>query len=184
MAYTVPTSEPSSVRAGDLVTWTKTLDDYPANAGWVLSYALVKTGLRIAFTASASGADHLVSVPAATSAAWAAGSYQWVARVTKTTEIYTVGSGTLQILPDLAAASTGYDARTHAQKTLSALESWIEGRDIAVAEYEIAGRRLKTIGTGDLLKLRDRYRQEVKAEDNATRLAAGLSPRNKLQVRL
>jgi hypothetical protein len=184
MAHTIPTTEPAQLRAGDLATWTKSLADYPASAGWVLSYALVKSGTRITFSASASGDDHLVAVPAATTASWAAGTYTWAARVTKTTEIYTVATGTFDILPDIAAAVSGLDARSHAVKTLEALETWLESHDPAVAEYEIAGRRMKYIPVGELLKLRDAYRREVSVENTATRLAAGLPARNKLQVRL
>ena len=31
------TSEPSRVTAGDTVTWSKTLSDYPATSAWVIS---------------------------------------------------------------------------------------------------------------------------------------------------
>ena len=66
-------------------------------------------------------------------------------------------------IASFAAATGGLDARSHAQKTLEALEAWIEGRDIAVAEYRIGDRLLKTIPIPDLLILRDRYRREVRA---------------------
>jgi len=66
MAHTVPTAVPASLRAGDTATWLRSLADYPASDGWVLSYVLVKTGAQIAITATASGADHLVEVDAAT----------------------------------------------------------------------------------------------------------------------
>jgi hypothetical protein len=52
----------------------------------------------------------------------------------------------------------------HAEKTLAALESWIENHDPAVAEYEIDGRRMKYIAIPDLLTLRDRYRREVRGQ--------------------
>ena len=183
MAHPIPTSEPVSVRAGDTATWTKSLSDYPANQSWVLSYTLTKTGTRITFTASASGADHLVAVAAATTAAWAAGEYTWAARVTKTTEAYTIATGVVEVLADIATITAGSDARSHAKITLDALEAWIEGRDMGVSEYEIAGRRLRTISIPDLLKLRDRYRRDVGNEANAARAGAGLPSRNKLQVR-
>ena len=51
-------------------------------------------------------------------------------------------------------------------------------------EYEIAGRRLRFIPIAELLALRDRYRMEVRAEEDAERAAAGLAPRNKIRVRL
>lgn len=187
MAHTVPTTEPAQVRAGDLATWKISLADYSAADGWALSYALVKSGTRITFNASASGADFLVAVSAATTAPWVAGTYQFVARVTKGTEIYTVREGSIDILPDLASASSGYDARSHARKTLDALEAWIEGRDMGVAEYEInvggGSRRLKTIPITELLRLRDLYRREVRGEEDAQRAAAGLPKRNRILVR-
>ena len=183
MAHPVPTSVPPTLRACDLATWQITLADYPASAGWVLSYALVKTGTRITFNAGASGDDHLVSVPVATTSAWAPGVYVYAARVTLGAEAYSVGDGSIEILADLAAAVSGCDARSHARRTLAALETWIEGRDIGVAEYEIAGRRLKSIPITDLLALRDRYRREVRAEDDAARAASGLPTRSRLLVR-
>lgn len=183
MAHPIPSTEPATLRAGDTATWTKSLADYPASAGWVLGYTFSKTGTRITFNASASGDDHLVAVTAATTAAWAAGSYTWASRVTLGAASHSVGAGSVEILPDIAAAAGGYDARSHARTTLDALEAWIEGRDMGVAEYEIAGRRLKTIPIEQLLVLRDRYRREVRSEDDATRAAAGLPSRHKLQVR-
>lgn len=177
------TTEPPAARAGDTLSFTKTLADYPASAGWVLSYALLKSGTRITFTASASGDDHAVSVAASTTASWAAGRYRLVGRVAKAGEAYTVVDTSLDVLPDLAAASTGYDARTHAQKTLDALEAWIENHDSAVAEYEIAGRRMKYIPVAELIKLRAAYQNEVAAETAAAGLAAGIKPKRRLLVR-
>lgn len=183
MAHPIPTIEPATLRAGDTATWLRSLPDYPASDGWALSYALVKTGTRITFSASASGADHLVSVAPATTSGWAAGVYTWSAKVSLSGAVYTVATGTVEILADYSAATSGLDARSHARTTLAALESWIEGRDMGVAEYQIAGRTLKTIPIEQLLKLRDRYRREVRQEDDAQRAAAGLPSRNKLLVR-
>ena len=59
-------------------------------------------------------------------------------------------------------AVSGIDARTHAQKTLDALEAWIESRDMGVAEYQIGDKQLKSLSIPDLLLLRDRYRREVR----------------------
>jgi hypothetical protein len=183
MAHPVPTTEPATLVAGDTATWTKSLSDYPASAGWVLSYALVKSGTRITFNASASGDDHLVSEAPVTTAAWAAGDYQWTAKVSLAGAVYTVASGAVTIAADYSAATGGLDARSHARTTLDALEAWIEGRNMGVAEYEIAGRRMKSIPIPDLLVLRDRYRRDVRSEDDAARAAAGLPSRNKMLVR-
>ena len=70
MSQNIPTSEPESLVAGDTVTWQKTLSDYPASDGWVLSYRLINAAGNIDITSSASGDDHLVSVAATATAGW------------------------------------------------------------------------------------------------------------------
>jgi hypothetical protein len=178
----IPTLEPSSVNAGDTWRWTRSLADYPASAGWALSYTLINASAKITISASASGDDHAVTVAAATTAGYAAGTYDWRARVSKDGEVYTVGEGRITVRNAFAAST--FDARSHARKTLDAIEAVIEGRaSSAVAEYTIAGRSLKHIPVADLLALRDKYRAEVLREDAAAAVAAGLPDRRRVFVR-
>lgn len=163
MTAHVPTSEPAQLRAGDTATWLLSLPDYPAGDGWGIAYTAVKAGTKITFASAADGDDHRISVPPATTAAWSPGTYNWQARISNGTDAHTLRSGAWEILPDFAAATAaGLDARSHAEKTLAAIEAWIENHDSAVAEYEIAGRRMKYIPIAELLALRDRYRREVR----------------------
>jgi hypothetical protein len=119
---TPPTTEPSRVTAGDTIAWTKSLPDYPASSGWILKYRLINAAGKLDITATAAGDDHAVSVPAATSAAWLAGTYTVTAWVEKGAERYTVSvSGTLLVEPNLAAAVAGLDTRSEAKKILDAL---------------------------------------------------------------
>ena len=90
MAHQVPTYEPDTITAGDLITWKKSLGDYPAGESWTLSYALTNSAAQITFTGTADDDDHLISVSAATSAAWAAGTYSIQGYVTKALERYLV----------------------------------------------------------------------------------------------
>jgi hypothetical protein len=121
-------------------------------------------------------------VAAATTAGYAAGTYDWRARVSKAGEVYTVGEGRLTVRNAFSAAT--FDARTHARKTLDAIEAVIEGRaSSSTAEYTIAGRSLKHIPVADLLALRDKYRAEVLHEDAAAAVAAGLPDRRRVFVR-
>lgn len=184
MAATIPSDEPARLRAGDTWKWTRSLADYPAGT-WTLKYRFKNAAGGFEITATASGTDHAVTVAAATTGTYTSGSYQWIAWVESGSEKYTVDEGTLQVDPDYrgGTASAALDDRSHARKTLTALESWIESHDPAVAEYEIAGRRMKYIPIKDLLMLLERYRGEVAREDDAARLAAGLPGRNKLYVR-
>jgi hypothetical protein len=180
------TTEPGRVTAGDTIAWTKTLADYPATASWVLSYTLINATSKITITATAggpSGADHVVNVPAATSAAWAAGTYAWQGVVTKGAERFTVGTGSMAIAANWAAAAT-LDTRSHAIKVLAAIEAYLESpANTAAASYEIAGRKLQRHSMTELLTLRDRYRAEAAREANAARLAAGLASKNQIYTR-
>lgn len=178
------TSEPSRVTAGDTVTWSKTLSDYPATSAWVLSYTLINSSTKITITATASGADHLVNVAAATSAGWAAGSYAWMAVVTKGAERYTIGQGNITIAPNLAAATT-YDTRSSAKKALEAINTAMEsyGARAHLQSYEINGRKMQFASASDFMAFRSKLMAEVAREDNVARIAAGLAPRNQIAVR-
>jgi hypothetical protein len=181
VSTTTPTTEPTIITPGDTIKWSRSLADYPANDSWVLSYELINSANRYTVTAAASAADHLVTITAATSAGYAAGAYDWRARVTKSGEVYTVGAGRITVAKSFAAA---IDTRSQARRTLEAIEATLEGRSTsATAEYEIAGRKLKYLSVPDLLKFRDRYRIDVAREDAATRAAAGLSNPGRIYVR-
>lgn len=176
---TVPTIEPQTVRAGDFITWQKTLADYPANAGWSLVYTLINGSTKLTITASASGADHLVSVAAVTSAGYAAGWYTWMARVTKGAEIYTVGVGNMQVLPNLAALTT-FDGRSHARVMVEAIEAAIQGRASSVQlRLTINNRSIEYLSPGELIKWLSFYRAEVAKEAQLESIRrTGQNPRN------
>lgn len=181
---TTPTSVPASIRAGDTVEWITSEPDYPASDGWALSWRLINAAGKIDITSTASGADHAVSVAASESDGWATGQYDWVCLATKGAARKTVSSGKTEILPDLAALSTGFDTRTTAKKLLDAVEDALLKRASRTdLEYEIAGRRLKAMTHGELLAARDKLKREVASEDKAARVAAGLPAGNRVLVR-
>ena len=178
---TISTTEPAALIAGDTAKWLKTLADYPASGGWVLSYELVNAAARISFGSTALDRDHLVGVPAATTAAWAPGAYTWRARVSQASEVYTVGGGQMQVQP---AFATALDASSHARRTLEAINAVLEGRaSSATAEYTIAGRSLKYIPLPELLALQSSYERKVRSEETAAKLAAGLGNPGRIYVR-
>lgn len=178
------TTEPTRVTAGDTITWLKILSDYPASSGWALAYAFINALAKQTVTAAASGADHLATVTAATSAGWAPGTYTWVATVTKGAERYTIGQGTTLVAPNLSAAAT-FDTRSSAKKALEAVDLLLEtyGAKAYLQSYEINGRKQHFHAPGDFLSFRSKLAAEVAREDNAARMAAGLSPRNQISVR-
>jgi hypothetical protein len=177
------TIEPSELTAGDTWSWLKSLADYPANQGWTLKYSFTNATNKFSFAATASGSDHQITVPAATTAGYPSGRYQWQAYASKAGERYQVTSGTLVVLANLDALDS-YDGRSHAVKTLEAIEAVIENRaSMDQQKYMIAGRSLERIPVTDLLALRSTYRVEVASEKNAERLRKGLPNKNKLLVR-
>lgn len=176
-------NEPKTITAGDTLSWTESLDDYLASAGWVLSYALILAGGPKTITATASGGDHAVSVSAATTAAWAAGTYAWQSYVTKGSERHTVATGTMQVRPNFAAA-TAYDSRSTAQQTLDAIEATILGKASSDQQTMIVGGiHLVKYPVGDLLALRDRYAAIVQQERRAARIAEGMGSGGQVLVR-
>lgn len=161
----IPENEPISFVAGDLVQWTKSHSDYPASAGWALTYYLVKSGVQETIVAEASGDDFLLTITAEDSAAYAAGVYAYQAQVVKTDEAYTLYSGAIEVLPGFAAQTTGYDNRSHVKKTLDALEAIIEGKASKdQLSYAIAGRSISRMSPGELLDWRDAYTAEYNRE--------------------
>ena len=44
MAATIPTKEPLTIRAGDPIEWTKSIEDYKASDSWTLKYSRARTG--------------------------------------------------------------------------------------------------------------------------------------------
>lgn len=186
MTAEISTKEPTQIRAGDSITWLKTLNDYPATDSWVLHYRLINSAGKFDITATASGSDHLVSVDAATTANYTAGDYTLVSWVTLGSERYSIASFPVEVLPDLAAQAAGYDTRSTAQKTLDLLDAAMQsqGSNAWVQEYEIDGRSMKFRSVAEFMAFRSKVKQEVIREQNAERLRNGLGLRNKINIRM
>jgi hypothetical protein len=184
MTVAIPTIEPQSITAGDTAAWKKSLGDYPANDSWVLAYTLINATSKITITATASGAEHSVSVAASTTAAWAPGTYTWQSTVTKGAERYTITQGRITILQNLAAA-TLLDTRSAARKALDAADLALAtyGAKAYLQEYQIGDRRQRFADPSSFMAWRDKLRAEVAREDNVARLKAGLAPKNLLFTR-
>lgn len=167
---------------GDTLSFTTTLADYPASAGWSLTYRLVPrtSGSAIEIAASASGDDHVVSVSATTTALWAAGEYSWSGYVSKAGERHTVESGTITIKPDPGVVAA-LDGRSQAAKAVDDLRAALATYTASsghVSEYSIAGRTMKFKGSDDILKLLSYWEIELQRERAAEAAAKGqASPR-------
>lgn len=180
-------STPDLITSGDTLDFTTVSADFPASDGWVLTYKLIPRTAGpavITLTATASGDDHRVQATAATTAAWTAGTYSWTAYATLGTERYTLQAGVTQILANPGVVTT-LDTRSAAAIALDNVTATLQGRATsAVAEYEIAGRRLKNMLPADLIKLKSHLEREVAGEQAAARLAMGLQGARKIQFRI
>jgi len=179
-----PENVPSDLVLGDTWVWTRDLTDYPATTYTAVWYLENKDGV-ISVTPSASGSTFSATVAAATTATYAAGEYRWRLVVTKISDSTrtSVESGWVSVLANPAAAGK-YDWRSHARRTLDAIEAVIEGRASSDQEsMSIAGRSLSRIPIAELLKFRDYYKQEVGSEKAAEAVAAGLGNPKRIFVR-
>lgn len=137
----------------------------------------------INLTAIPDGDSYVFRAVAGVTETWPAGDYWYSLRVTYDDDVQEAEAGQITILPDLASAADGYDGKTHAQRTLEAIEAVIEKRATMDQErYRINNRELYRTSIPDLLKLRDVYRIEVRREKDA---ACGRNPfGRKLRVSL
>lgn len=181
----VSTNEPLKVRAGDTWSWRRDdLSDYPAPT-WALYYRLKNAAANISIAAAANGTGHLVTVAAATTLTYTAGTYQWVAYVEFGTERHSVDEGTLLVLPAFAN-SNPLDARSTARKILAdlmaAYESYASNRGL-VKQYTIGNRSMTFNAPEEILTQINYWRAEVAREDMAERARNGIGTGNKLFVR-
>jgi hypothetical protein len=166
LAYTVVgSSVPETITAGESVSWRVRLSAFPADESWVLTYTLVKTGVKISIASTADADAHLVELTAATTGAYTAGTYDWQAHVAKGTERYLVSSGIIQIAPDYATQTSGYDARTHTKKVLDALEAAVEGRaSLTQLQQKVGEVQVGHMSLKDQVEMLELYRAKYRKE--------------------
>jgi hypothetical protein len=161
---------PSNLVAGDTWEWTHDLSDYPAGT-WTLTYYLTKAGVSVPVVATADGTTHEVSVPAATTATYGAGSYRWTARVTSGSDAFTVEDGWVAVAANPATSTA--DPRSDARQMLDAITCFLKGNaSTAQASMTINGRSISRWPLAELTQWRDKLRGEVRAEEQGE--SAGL----------
>ncbi len=173
----IPSNEPSTIRAGDSVAWERELEDYSAADGWALKYRLLwPTGVAVDVTSTGVATLHSVSLSAADTAPYVAGTATLVAYVEKgsgaSLERKTLESNVIKVLPNLTTAPT-YDGRSDNRIALeaarAALKSYMEKGQLHVAEYSIAGRVMKFRTPDEIMALIRYYEAEVAKEDRAAK---------------
>ena len=159
---------PDSFRAGDSVSWIESLPAYPVADGWALKFRLLwQTGTAVNIATTGSGTDYTVTLAPSDTASWAAGSATLISWVEKTGKRILLEQESVTVLPDLAIAAT-YDGRSQAVKGLAdarvALAAYMTKGQAHVAEYDIAGRRMKFRAATEIEDLISYYEREVAKE--------------------
>lgn len=165
------TAIPTTITAGDSYVITLSLSDYPATAGWSLSFGVAGPSVD-QWTSTASGDAHVLTILSADTAALGAGTYQTRLKALKTGVVDTIATGALTVAADLFAAAPGEYAsyweslKAAAETALTTLMGGgavqmvtILGRQtmfrspddclkvIGVCESRIAAARSRTFGT-------------------------------------
>lgn len=182
----IPTVEPLILAVGDSWEWEKSLSDYPADDGWSLSYYLINSTNKITVSTSASGAKHVVDVPAATTAGYTAGDYKWYSYITKGADRYKVDEGEIEITPDVATVAT-LDTRTKAQEYLALIDSLLAGHTSASYTISTPDGSSRTLNRHDRQQLEDartKWQAVRNMEIRRERSARGLGHRGNVKVYL
>jgi hypothetical protein len=175
--------------AGDTLNFLTSVPDYPASAGWVLKFYLVRrtaSGSPIVLTATAEGDDHRVTVTAATTAGWSPDNYSWSTRVEKGAEKYTVHglTGQLVIQQDPATAANGFDGRSVAEKALADANAAMAAWTVTKRRYRIGDREVEFSSKADIVGVINHWEIQVKRERRQQALAEGRPDPAKTYVRI
>lgn len=119
----IPSREPIEFSAGDTLAFKRSLADYRATDGWSLVYEGRGQSQPIEFSSTADGADHSITVDAATTATWLPGEYALAGFAVKGSERHAIYMATLNVLPNLQAAPADEPVQTHAQKMVALYET-------------------------------------------------------------
>ena len=144
------TRMPATFSAGSTVSYRREVPAYPASAGGDLKLIL---GNGKTVTATVDGDVFLVELSSTDTAALAPGLYDYLERRTVDGKTHDVGSGTIEVTPDLATATEG-DQEFWAETALRNVRARLAGStDPHVRMYQIEGRgSIEFFGRDDLLK--------------------------------
>lgn len=180
-------AEPTSIRAGDSIAWTRELP-YSAADGWELNYRLIgTTGTPLEIPSTGSGTVFSVALAAADTAALTAGAATLVGIATQGANVFTVYGAPIQVLPNLATATT-HDGRSPARQALDALKAayyaWVSAGGAGRKSMTINNRAVTFETPGEMVERIRLLEQEV-AREKALEAAVnnGVVP-GRIQVRM
>lgn len=160
-------SRPTRINAGDGVTWTESSGDataisyYFQDAQGVAVFSLAATIASGTATFALTG-DDTTGEPPGIYTAWKA--------TTEDGLRVSTDEGEFILAPNVDGSS----AKTHAQITVALLEAHLAGRVVAgIESHTIDGQSIQKMSLADARALLNKYRTELKAEQDAFRGNAG-----------
>ena len=177
----IATTEPTIIRAGETLTWSKSLSDYSATE-FTLKYYLTGPASLTLTAAAYNTTDHLVSVTATLTAAYTYGIYDWEAYAEKglgaTLEKYFISSG--KVLIKTAAG------KSFAKTMLDSIEAILEGRatskDLDLVAKGLGGANISR-DPDKLMRYRDKFLAEYQSEVSAEATGQGKASGKRTLVR-
>ncbi|RZG78358.1 hypothetical protein EXE10_18230 [Acinetobacter sp. WCHAc060033] len=156
---------PNQIKAGTTFKFDLNLTAYPATNWSICAY--LRGVHAIDMQSVPSGNMHIFNISALVTKEYKAGHYGYSLRAVhmESGEVDELEAGAVEITADLSALPSGCDFRSHARKTLDALEAVIEGRaSLDQERYRLNNRELYRTPMETLIKLRNQYRAEVARE--------------------
>ena len=183
---------PAIVAAGTTITWrdddtTVPFDQHATSTDWTLKYYLRSSvaGAHTA-TATAYNSGWQVTISATDSAGFVEGDWSYEAVISKGSEKFRLGEGTIKVKQSLSYTGTTPGVlETRSQNKIdrdnikAALRKFQDG----MQEYSIAGRTFKRSNIADLQSELDRLNAIVMREDIAEKVAQGQGNPSRFFVR-
>ncbi len=153
---------PDTVRLGDTLDVLFSLDEFPANDGWVATVFWIGILTDFSKLTTADGVNHLLELtPTETDANLNVEQMRWNIQVVKGADKFTPDFGTQDGLVNFSTADA-QDLRSSNQITLDAIIARIENRaTVDQNEYTIKDRQIKKMTIEELLKFQAIYEARV-----------------------
>ncbi len=155
---------PSEITQGDVADFKISIPAYAPTDGFLHTFTLIGRSARFATIQAVQisiPTKISIAVPVSITETLPAGSVDYQFRVHKDNRTAAVLLGTVLIAENLELANNS-DTRSDHQKILDLIDQALAGSNrITVLDYEIAGRRIRSIPPSELIQLRNYYQSLV-----------------------
>ena len=186
---------PSEIVAGTTIEWvdeatTAGINKTISSPDWTLEYYLrtntASEGHTVTGTQYANSTGWQFTISATDSAGFAAGNWFWVARAFKSSDVFEIGSGELEVKQSLqySGTPTAIDNRTQTEKDLDAVTACIRAIiEDKAQEYSIGNRTFKRVDIKELRAREAELKSRVATEKRYSYISQGLGDPKNLYVR-